>query len=213
MIKKHLKTMILTTIITLLPILAGIILWNHLPEQMPIHWNVNGEVDGWVSKPMAVFGMPALLAGLHWVCAFATSSDPKKKNLTETSLHLVLWLCPAISLLVNAMTFLTGMGMDLAVETIAPLSMGILFLVIGNYLPKCRQSYTVGIKIRWTLDSEANWNATHRFAGWLWMAGGIAMIAASFLGKVWLFMVIALVMTIPPFVYSYLYYRKHEGEK
>lgn len=213
MIKKHLKTMILTTVIALLPILAGVILWNQLPEQMAIHWNVNGEVDGWISKPMAVFGMPALLAALHWVCAVATSVDPKKKNLTDTSIHLVLWLCPALSLLTSAMTLLTGMGMDLAVETIVPLSMGILFLVIGNYLPKCRQSYTIGIKIRWTLDSEANWNATHRFAGPIWMLGGIAMIASAFLGKFWLLMVIALVIGIPPIVYSYLYYRKHEGKK
>ena len=92
MIKKRLKLLIITSVVILLPILAGILLWNQLPEQLPIHWNAAGEVDGWSSKPAAVFGLPLLMLVVQWVCVFATLADPKKKNHSEKVLALVFWL-------------------------------------------------------------------------------------------------------------------------
>ena len=80
MIKKNLKTLIITSIVILLPILAGIYLWEQLPEQLPYHWNASGEVDGWCGKPIAVFGMPFLLVAIQWICALGTAADPKKAN-------------------------------------------------------------------------------------------------------------------------------------
>lgn len=90
---------------------------------------------------------------------------------------------------------------------------GVVFIIIGNYLPKCRQSYTVGIKLPWTLDSEENWNRTHRMAGGLWMAGGAVLMLLSLLGQisVFIFLPVVLVMTLVPTVYSYLLYRKLNG--
>ena len=68
MIKKNLKVLIITSIIILLPILAGVFLWDQLPEQIPAHWNASGEVDGWSSKPFTVFGMPLILLAFQWLC-------------------------------------------------------------------------------------------------------------------------------------------------
>ena len=68
MIKKHLKFLIMTSFIILLPILAGLLLWDQLPEQIPSHWNTDGEIDGWSSKPFAVFGLPLILLAVHWLC-------------------------------------------------------------------------------------------------------------------------------------------------
>ena len=76
MIKKNLKVLIITSLIILLPIVAGVILWNQLPEQIPSHWNMNGEVDGWSSKPFAVFGMPLIMVALQWICALGAGADP-----------------------------------------------------------------------------------------------------------------------------------------
>ena len=129
--------------------------------------------------------------------------------MSETMIQLVLWLFPVMSLVLNFMVMATALGTEVTPGLVMPLLLGILFLIIGNFLPKCRQSYTVGIKIAWTLNSEANWNATHRFAGWVWTIGGIAMLASIFCG-VWLMISAALVMAIAPVVYSYLYYKKHE---
>ena len=208
MIKKHLKTLIITSILTLLPIVAGLYLWNTLPEQVPSHWDVNGEIDGWSSKPFFVFGLPCIMLAFQWLCVLGTAADPKKANHSEKVMHLVLWIIPVLSIILSAMTYMVALGHSVRVEVIMPLIIGLVFTIIGNYLPKCKQSYTVGIKIPWTLDSEENWNRTHRFAGRLWLVCGLGIMLTAFVGGFWVFLTIVLVMVIAPTVYSYLLHRK-----
>ena len=208
MIKKNLKTLIITSIVLLLPILAGLILWNQLPEQMPTHWNAAGEVDGWSSKPFAVFGLPLILVAAQWLCVLATTTDPKRQNHSEKIYHLVFWIMPVLSIVLHAVTYLTVLGVGVRMEMVMPIFMGLLFVIIGNYLPKCKQSYTIGIKIPWTLNNEENWNKTHRLAGWVWVIGGIAIMLTGFFGGFVAFFVITLVMVLVPAIYSYLLHRK-----
>ena len=118
-----------------------------------------------------------------------------------------------ISLLVNALVYTTAMGQVMHIELIMPLFMGVLFVVIGNLLPKMRQSYTMGIKLPWTLNNEENWNKTHRLAGKLWVGGGIVIMATAFLGSFWIMIGILTLMVIVPTVYSYCLYKKQtKGE-
>ena len=208
MIKKNLKVLIITSVMILLPMLAGIILWNQLPEQIPSHWNAAGEVDGWSSKPFAVFGMPLILLAAQWFCTLGTSADPKKANHSEKVLHLVLWIIPVLSAVLHVIVYATALGQEVRVEVAIPVLIGLIFAIIGNYLPKCRQNYTIGIKIPWTLNSEENWNRTHRFAGRLWMICGLAIMLTGFFGGFWVFLPIVLVMVLAPFTYSYLLHRK-----
>ena len=208
MIKKNLKLLILTSILTLLPVLAGVVLWNQLPEQMPTHWNAAGEVEGWSSKPFAVFGLPLILVAAQWLCVLATTTDPKRQNHSEKIYHLVFWLVPVLSIVLHAVTYLTVLGVGVRIEMVMPIFMGLLFVIIGNYLPKCKQSYTIGIKIPWTLNNEENWNKTHRLAGWVWVIGGIAIMLTGFFGGFVAFFVITLVMVLVPAIYSYLLHRK-----
>ena len=208
MIKKNWKLMLLTSVVILLPIVAGVVLWPQLPDQLPFHWNMSGEVDGWASKPVAVFGMPAMLLAFHWTAMLVTAADPKKSQQSPKMLQLVFWLVPLISVVISAAIYFSALGNDLPVERFVPVVLGMLFAIIGNYLPKCKQSYTIGIKVPWTLHSEANWNLTHRLAGWLWMVCGLVMVLASFLNLIWLLPVLALVMALVPVIYSYLLYRK-----
>ena len=208
MIKKHLKTLIITSILTLLPIVAGLYLWNTLPEQVPSHWDVNGEIDGWSSKPFFVFGLPCIMLAFQWLCVLGTAADPKKANHSGKVMQLVLWIIPVLSIVLSAMTYMVVLGHTVRVELIMPLIIGLVFTIIGNYLPKCKQSYTVGIKIPWTLHSEENWNRTHRFAGRLWLVCGLGIMLTAFVGGFWVFLTIVLVMVIAPTVYSYLLHRK-----
>ena len=214
MFKQYKRTLIITSLIMLIPIVAGLLLWNRLPDPMPSHWDIHGNIDGWSSKTFSVFGLPALMLALQWVCVFASTTDPKYKNYNTKMLKLVLWICPAISLIMNLMVYCAALGYSVPVETIMPLLVGVMFIVIGNWLPKCPQTYTMGIKLPWTYASEANWNATHRFGGKVWVAGGIVTMLTAFFGSFWLLMVILALMVIAPTVYSYLYFRKHEkGEQ
>lgn len=208
MIKKNLKVLLITSIVILLPILAGIILWNQLPQQLPYHWNMEGEVDGWASKPFAVFALPFILLAFQWICVLATSADPKKGNHSGKILHLVLWIIPVLSVLLHVLVYATAFGNKMPIEVVMPVFMGLLFAVIGNYLPKCKQNYTIGIKISWTLNSEENWNRTHRFAGRLWTVSGLAIMLTGFLGSFWIMFGILFVMVLVPFLYSYILYRK-----
>ena len=208
MIKNNWKLMVITSIVILLPILAGVILWDQLPEQIPSHWNAVGEVDGWSSKPFAVFGMPLILLAFQWICALGTGADPKKRNHSAKIQQLVLWIIPVISALLHVIVYAVALGKEVRVEAVMPVFIGLVLAVVGNYLPKCKQNYTIGIKIPWTLNSEENWNRTHRFAGRLWLVCGIALMLTGFFGGFWIFLPIVLLMVLAPMIYSYILHRK-----
>ena len=212
MIKKNKVTLILTTLILLCPMLIGLLLWNQLPDQIPSHWNIHGEIDGWSSKGFAVFGLPAMLLGLHWLCVFASCADPSSKNYHPKMIQLVLWICPVIGLVLSSLVYATALGYHLSVEIIMPLLVGLMFLIVGNLLPKCRQSYTMGIKLPWTLHNEENWNKTHRFGGKVWVIGGIITMATAFVGSSWILLGVLIVMVAAPTLYSYSLYRKQQKQ-
>ncbi len=212
MIKKNLKLLILTSIIILLPIAAGLILWDKLPTEIPIHFNAQGVADGYGSRSLAVFVLPAFVLAVHWFCTFVTSLDPKRKNITQKSMGLVLWICPALSVFLNGMIYAYTLGAEFSINTACMLFFGFLFVIIGNYIPKCKQNYSIGIKISWTLNDENNWNYTHRLAGKVWVAGGLLIIATSFLNLLWIFSVILIIMIAIPVTGSYIYYKKEKSE-
>ena len=208
MIKKHLKILVITSVAILLPILGGLILWEQLPEQLPIHWNMAGEVDDFCSKSFAVFGMPLILLAFHWLAVFATLSDPKNKNHSTKILNMIFWVIPVLNIALSALLYSVAMGGRVRVEMFMSVLFGLTFVVIGNYLPKCRQSYTIGIKLPWTLHSEENWNRTHRMAGWLWVVGGLIIILTGFFNVLWGMLFIPLALALIPTVYSYILHRK-----
>ena len=211
MLKKNLKIILLTSVVIILPILAGLVMWSKLPDKLPTHWNFSGEVDGWSSKPFAVIVMPLILLGIHLLCTIATSLDPKNKGVNSKVLGLVLWICPIVSVMCMSFVYAGGLGVDVKVEFIVPLLMGLLFLAIGNYLPKCKQNYTIGIKIPWTLHDEDNWNKTHRFAGFVWTVCALVVMLGAFFKEIVVFttFVPIAIMVFAPMIYSYIYYRKH----
>jgi len=208
MIKKNWKTLLITSLILLVPMLAGILLWNQLPAQIPSHWNAAGEIDRWSSKAFAVFCIPLILLAAQWLCVIGTGADPKKANHSGKILQLVLWIIPILSIVLHVLTYMAALGNEVRMEVVMPVFIGLVLTIIGNYLPKCKQNYTIGIKIPWTLHSEENWNKTHRFAGWLWTFCGLVIMLTGFFGGFWIFFAIVLVMVLAPFLYSYHLHRK-----
>ena len=110
MIKKYWKTLAITSVIILLPIVAGVILWDQLPERIPSHWNAVGEIDGWSSKPFAVFGLPLIMVAAQWLCMLGTAADPKKNNHPEKVLHLVLWIMPVLSAVFSSISIIRSLS-------------------------------------------------------------------------------------------------------
>ncbi len=213
MLKQNKWTLVLTSLLILLPAGLGVCFWDKLPLYMPIHWNVNGEVDGYASRAVAVFAMPLISLALHWLCVFVTLLDPKNRGQNRTVKGLVLWLLPVVCWFVSVLVYTMALGHPVPVTQVTLGWMGVLFIVLGNYLPKCKQNHTIGIKIAWTLNNEENWNATHRFSGRVWMIGGVLMLLGAFLplaAYLWLVLATALLLVLAPVVYSYVYYRRHE---
>ena len=209
---KHTKlNIILSCIVLLSPMIFGVIVWNKLPESMPIHWGVHGEVNGWSSKPFAVFVLPLLILAIHGVCIFASRKDFRNKKQSPKVMGLVLWICPLLSVMANSLTYAVALGKEINVLFVVSLTMGALFVIIGNYLPKCQQNRIVGIRIIWTLKNEANWNATHRFAGKVWVIGGLLLMASSLLPYSilpWAMITLLVVFIGLPVLYSYRFHKK-----
>ena len=215
MIKKNKWSILLTSIIILLPALFGLVFWNDLPEHMTTHWGADGTADGWSGRAFAVFALPLLILAVHWLCIFCTMKDPKNKGQNGKVFGLILWITPLISVFANGLIYAVSLGKEVHPYLIATLLMGIMFVAIGNYLPKCKQNYTIGIKVKWTLENEENWNATHRISGKLWVIGGLLLIIGAFLPQaiIPLVMVCSIVLLIAfPVIYSYCYHRKQMRE-
>jgi uncharacterized membrane protein len=215
MIKRNKRKLLVSSIIILLPIFIGLILWKKLPERMTTHWGFDGNVDGWSSRPFAIFGLPVILLIIHWIFILITAKDPKNKDQNNKAFSLMLWIFPALSLFSCGIVYTASLGTDVNLGLIVPLLIGLMFLAIGNYLPKCRQNYTIGIKIKWTLENEENWNATHRFGGKVWVFGGLFMIVCVFLPESLFILVLSvsiILLAAVPIIYSYLYHKKQLKE-
>ena len=208
------KKWILPTLLCLLPILGYLAFYDQLPDQIPMHFNAEGVADGYMSKSTAVYLPSLFMVGVQLVCVFALNTDPKRENYARQLKELSLWICPVLSIFMNGMILMISLGTEIHIELVTPVMVGLLFMVIGNYMPKVKQNYTMGIKIPWTLNSVENWNKTHRFAGFVFVLMGLWMIVATIL-KMNLMWAIApaLACTILPVIYSYLLYCKENGGK
>ena len=212
---KNKFTIIITSVIVLIPMLVGVAFWDVLPEQVAIHWGASGEPDRWCAKAFAVYAVPLIMLALHWACLFATRFDKKNRGQNPKMMNITYWLVPAVSWVANGMTYADALGKDIDVIRLLPIIIGVLFLFIGNYLPKCTPNRTVGIRIKWTLADEENWNATHRFGGKVWFIGAIVILASSLLpAKISVCVMIAatLAMALAPIIYSYCFYKKKKGK-
>lgn len=208
MFKENKKTLFITCAVILLPIIAGLLLWDRLPDRIPTHWGIGGEVDGWSGKGFAVFAMPLMMLGIQLLCFFVTASDPKRGNIRRKYLSMVLWIIPVLSVMTSCISYAVALGAQIRVEQVIPGFIGLMFVIIGNYMPKFQQSYTMGIRLPWTLSSEENWNRTHRFGGKIWALGGIGVLFCTLMGWGMASIVILAVVVIVPTVYSYVLYRK-----
>lgn len=193
MIRENKKALILGSLLILLPI----------PIQLLL------------KRPWSVSMTPPLfLLAAYWVCVLGTSLDPKQKGQGKKPLRLVLWIVPVLSLVLCAVDYLIWTKQDFPIHTIFLLLFGVMFMAIGNYLPKCRQNYTIGIKVCWAYTSEENWNATHRFGGRVWVIGGLVIALGAFLPQslsIPLMFVSIFVLVLLPMVYSYRYYCRQKA--
>ena len=208
MIRQHKKMILLTSIITLFPIFIGLLLWNQLPDSLATHWGINNEPNGYASKTFAVFGLPLIMLLGHAVSVIAMNIDPKVKNISEKVYFVILWIIPLLSLFVCNVLYGYNLGYQLDMGFFSSLLIGVLYIILGNFIPKIKQNYTIGFRVSWALNDADNWFNTHRFGGKCMVIGGIVLIITSPLKNIWIIIAAAIIPCILPVIYSYLYYRK-----
>lgn len=213
MLKQNKGKLLLSTLAALSPALVGLLLWGRLPAAVPVHFDFTGTADGYAGKAFAVFGLPALLTGGHLLCLALTFADPKAENIGKKPMGLLFWIIPVTSIAVCSGIYAAALGQRVDMRMVCQLLLGVLLLLMGNLLPKVRQNYTFGIKLPWTLHDPENWNRTHRFAGWCMALSGLFIAATALFPSALSIFAAALFSTLPPVLYSFLYYQKHRGDR
>lgn len=209
---KFRRTLLLTTAVCLLPMLLSAALYSQLPDQIPIHWNAAGQPDNYAPKLFAAFGLPALMAVFNLLVHLLFQADPKRANMGHMLRLLALWCCPVLCVILMPVTLFSALGVPLSIPVIVSAVVGVLFILIGNYLPKSGQSYTMGVRLPWTLDDPDNWRKTARLSGYLFIFAGALIFLCGCLQLFWPALVALLLAVIVPAVYSYLLYRRaHPG--
>ena len=203
---------LISSILTLSPMLFGLTVYDILPEQIATHWGSGGEANGWSSPLFVILFIPLLLFAINLLCLGLTPVIDKK-NLTQNkkAMNIVFWIMPVLSIYVNGMIYATAFGLELNLMAILCILLGVLFIAIGNYMPKVSQNRSLGIKIKWTLANEENWNATHRFSGKIYFAVGCAILLCAFLPESFLPVILVatlLAAAVIPVLYSYSFYKK-----
>lgn len=188
-----------------------LIFYKRLPSELPIHFNMNNQADSFASKEMALFGVNGFMLVLYLFCYFITNKDPKVENQGDKAINVVLIFVPILAILTSAITISYGLNYRPRIDLYLNLALSIMFILIGNYLPKTKRNYTLGIKLPWTLASDYVWEKTHRLAGYLWVIGGLVSFIGTILFKdhiSYIFVGAIIIMVFIPMIYSYLIYEK-----
>ena len=130
------KVLIVTCAVTLLPILFGLAVWNQLPEQIAIHFNIHNEPDNFASKSFAVFGLPLMMLVFQVICCVITDFGFQRYSGNQKLEKLSKWMIPSVTVAVYLITLGYSMGWAIDIRRVAILLVSVMFLVLGNYLPK-----------------------------------------------------------------------------
>lgn len=215
MIKNNKWKLVLSSVVILLPMLVGFFGSSILPEEIIIHWGIDGTPDGWGSPLLVFVALPLILLVVHWLCIILTAVIEKNVEQNRTLMNIMFWIIPAISLTTCGMIFSIILGYTPNVSAVLHLLFAILFILIGNYMPKTTRNRTMGIKIKWTLANDENWNATHRFSGKVYVIVGFLCLLSmpipmSIAPYLWI--VFILLVSLLPTVYSYRFYKRQLAE-
>lgn len=193
---------------------AGVLVYPHLPDLVPSHWNVHGQVDRYSSRVWGAFGLPLMAAGIYLLMVLVPGMDPKRESYARfRNAYRFLKLGLTVFFVwLYAIILANSLGYSVPVDRAVTVAVGLLFVLIGNFMGQFRHNYFVGIKTPWTLASEEVWQKTHRFGARIWVAAGLVVAVAGLsLGGAWLFSVVmaaVAVAVVVLIIYAYVIFKK-----
>ncbi len=198
------KILIITGLICLIPIIFGVILYDQLPEQMAVHFGVDNEPNSFAPKEFALFGIPILMFALQvFCCIFSDFMEEKKQNKKYITIYK--WIIPIIEMVVYLTMLAYGAGIELDMRMIVCITLGIVFTLVGNYMPKTEPN-----KLQMNYIRADFWKKIKRPAGYFFVIIGLAFIISAFLNSMvsLILLGIIIVAAILITIYSiYLFYK------
>lgn len=189
-------------------------LYPGMPDPVPVHWNIHGEPDGYLAKPWGIVILPGIALFLFVVMRLIPAISPKGFRTEPFSgvLHILQVLFVGFASFIAILALLQAYGVDVRLNQVVFAAMGLMFMVLGNYLGKLRKNFFLGIRTPWTLASDEVWSRTHRLGGWMFVLIGALIFSGAFVTITpgWL-MLLIFTSALVPVIYSYFIYRRVEG--
>ena len=210
-IKPTIKSEFFSLLLIAIAIVASFYFYAHFPTQVVTHWDFAGRPNGWSGRGFAAFFLPVLLIAMYLLFIFIPYLDPKKERYAEFARvynifrNFILFFLLVIYFIAS----LNNIGNNLDVGIWVTVMIGLLFIILGNYMGKLKMNWFVGIRTPWTLSSETVWNKTHRVGGKIFILGGLLMIAAGLVPLAWrlpIFIADIIMLLFGTIVYSYIVY-------
>jgi uncharacterized membrane protein len=197
-------------------LLISALAYGHLPERVPSHWNMRGEVDGYLSRGLGAFLLPIVALGLWGLLRVLPRIDPRRANYEKFHGMYEMLIVATVGFLCVMHLGILGfaLGLPIAVDRVIFGCVALLLILLGNLLPRARPNWFVGIRTPWTLSSDRVWERTHRVGGYAFALAGVVMLASLVLAPSYLLPIsIAAAGGTGLFViaYSYIAWRQERG--
>jgi immunity protein, SdpI family len=204
-------------ILILASVVFSVAVWSRLPERMPVHWGLHGEVNGYGSRAEGAFLLPIIMLGLWLLLRFLPRIDPRRANYAKFADTYELLVDSLVTLFAVMHVALIGaaLGWPVSMERIAPALIGLQFIVLGNALPRARPNWWFGIRTPWTLSNDRVWTRTHRVGGYLMAGAGVVLLIAAALPGTWTFalgVAAAITAGFGSLVYSYFAWKQETSQ-
>lgn len=186
--------------------------YGMLPERIPTHWNLRGEVDDYSSRAFGAFFMPAMILGVWLLLRAVPHIDPRRTNIEKfrDTYETMVALVVSFMVVLHVAVLGAALGWPISIARIAPFGVGALLVIVGNLMPRVRSNFFMGIRTPWTLSSETVWVKTHRVGGYMLVGAGLIMMASAFV-RSQLFATIAFASVaataVATIIYSYVLWR------
>jgi len=204
-------------VIAALAIAVSIWAYPQLPPTVATHWNLSGTPDGFSSRLMAVAIIPIVLLLMTGLFQILPKLDPRAQNYAKFfgTYWLIANTVIAFMLIAHAMIVASGLGYSLKIDRLMPVGVGLLFIVLGNYLARVEPNWFVGIRTPWTLSSDTVWRKTHRTGGWLMVLSGFLVVACAFLPHgafIPVLVSVIFIAAVIPIVQSYVLWKREQSK-
>ncbi|MHC9536622.1 DUF1648 domain-containing protein [Dellaglioa sp. BT-FLS60] len=165
----------------LIPMITGFLLYKKLPNEMPIHWNISGNINQYGNKALVIIGFPLFMILISVIMMVISRFNHQNKKLNT----ILIWIFPVLSVILSTIIYTNALGYQINIISSVALIVGALLIVIGNYIPKTVPNKYVGFRTKKTLNNPEHWQKLNRLSG-IWMVIlGVIIFCAGVVGMYW----------------------------